>query len=100
MAKKTSKNNNLLYTARENTSPKVYDIILDLVNKDKENIAKDVMKVDYLLEYTSTCIKQKDFREARETINRVSERIKILKENGANTEYLEYLRDGIESKIK
>ncbi len=100
MAKKTSKNNNLLYTARENTSPKVYDIILDLVNKDKEDIAKDVMKVDYLLEYTSTCIKQKDFREARETINRVSERIKILKENRANTEYLEYLRDGIESKIK
>lgn len=100
MAKKTSKNNDLLYTARENTSPKVYDIILDLVNKDKENIAKDVMKVDYLLEYTSTCIKQKDFREARETINRVSERIKILKENGANTEYLEYLRNGIKDKIK
>ncbi|MBY0754690.1 hypothetical protein K5V21_04385 [Clostridium sardiniense] len=100
MAKKTSKNNDLLYTARENTSPKVYDIILDLVNKDKENIAKDVMKVDYLLEYTSTCIKQKDFREARETIDRVSERIKILKENGANTEYLEYLRDGIKNKIK
>ncbi|MGG7079341.1 hypothetical protein [Clostridium sardiniense] len=100
MAKKTSKNNDLLYTARENTSPKVYDIILDLVNKDKENIAKDVMKVDYLLEYTSTCIKQKDFREARESINRVSERIKILKENGANTEYLEYLRDGIRNKIK
>ncbi|MGG7096730.1 hypothetical protein [Clostridium sardiniense] len=100
MAKKTSKNNDLLYTARENTSPKVYDIILDLVNKNKENIAKDVMKVDYLLEYTSTCIKQKDFREARETIDRVSERIKILKENGANTEYLEYLRDGIKNKIK
>lgn len=100
MAKKTSKNNDLLYTARENTSPKVYDIILDLVNKDKENIAKDVMKVDYLLEYTSTCIKQKDFREARDTIDRVSERIKILKENGANTEYLEYLRDGIKNKIK
>ncbi|GAA0071557.1 hypothetical protein UT300003_30820 [Clostridium sardiniense] len=100
MAKKTSKNNDLLYIARENTSPKVYDIILDLVNKDKENIAKDVMKVDYLLEYTSTCIKQKDFREARESINRVSERIEILKENGANTEYLEYLRDGIKNKIK
>lgn len=100
MAKRTSKNNDLLYTARENTSPKVYDIILDLVNKDKENIAKDVMKVDYLLEYTSTCIKQKDFREARESINRVSERIEILKENGANTEYLEYLRDGIKNKIK
>ncbi|MBM7835446.1 hypothetical protein [Clostridium sardiniense] len=100
MAKKTSKNNDLLYIARENTSPKVYDIILDLVNKDKENIAKDVMKVDYLLEYTSTCIKQKDFREARESINRASERIEILKENGANTEYLEYLRDGIKNKIK
>lgn len=100
MAKKTSKNNDLLYAARENTSPKVYDIILDLVNKDKENIAKDVMKVDYLLEYTSTCIKQKDFKEARESINRVSERIEILKENGANTEYLEYLRDGIKNKIK
>lgn len=100
MAKKTSKNNDLLYAARENTSPKVYDIILDLVNRDKENIAKDVMKVDYLLEYTSTCIKQKDFREARESINRVSKRIEILKENGANTEYLEYLRDGIKNKIK
>lgn len=100
MAKKTSKNNDLLYAAKQNTSPKVYDIILDLVNRDKEDFAKDVIKVDYLLEYTSTCIKQKDFREARETINRVSERIKKLKENGANTEYLEYLRDGIKNKIK
>lgn len=100
MAKKTSKNNDLLYNAREKTSPKVYNIIIDLVNDDKEDLAKEVMKVDYILEYTSTCIKQKDFKEAKESINRASERINNLKSNGANVEYLEYLRDGIKEKIK
>lgn len=100
MAKKTSKNNDLLYNAREKTSPKVYNIIIDLVNEDKEDLAKEVMKVDYILEYTSTCIKQKDFKEAKESINRASERINNLKDNGANVEYLEYLRDGIKEKIK
>ncbi len=100
MAKKTSKNNDFLYIAREKSSKKVYDIILDLVNNDKEDLAKEVMKIDYILEYTSTCIKQKDFKEAKESINRATERINNLKDNGVNIEHLEYLRDGIKKKIK
>lgn len=58
------------------------------------------MKVDYLLEYTSICIKQKDFREARESMEKAKEKIGSLKNNGANISYLEYLREGIEKKIK
>ena len=98
--KKTSKNNDFLYRARENSSPKIYEIILDLVNDDREDLAKEVMKVDYLLEYTSICIKQKDFREARESIEKAKEKIESLKNKGANISYLEYLREGIEKKIK
>ncbi|MEG1003133.1 MAG: hypothetical protein RSD13_01700 [Clostridium sp.] len=100
MAKKTSKNNDFLYRAREKSSPKVYNVILDLVNEDREDLAKDVMKADYFLEYTSICIKQKDFREAKNSIEKAKEKINWLKENGANTDYLEYLREGIEKKIK
>ena len=98
--KKTSKNNAFLYRARENSSPKIYEIILDLVNEDREDLAKEVMKADYLLEYTSICIKQKDFREARESMEKAKEKIESLKNNGANISYLEYLREGIEKKIK
>lgn len=98
--KKTSKNNDFLYRARENSSPKIYEIILDLVNEDREELAKEVMKVDYLLEYTSICIKQKDFREARESMEKAKEKIESLRNNGVNISYLEYLREGIEKKIK
>lgn len=100
MVKKTSKNNDLLYSAREKSSPKIYEIILDLVNDDREDLAKDVMKIDYLLEYTSNCIKGKGFKEGKETIKKVEERINILKKDGVKVDYLEYLCNGIKKKLK
>ena len=100
MAKVTSKSNDFLFSVKKTTSAKIYSVLLELVNKDREDLAKLVKKVDYLMEYTSTCIKQKDFKEARETIKNVEERLKSLEEENVDTEYLRYLYDGIKKKIK
>ena len=100
MAKKNSKNNDFLKVNREYSSPKIYELLLELVNENREDLAKIVLKVDYLLEYTSTCIKQKDFREAKENIKKVEDRMKILKDNNVDTDYLDYLYEGIKKKIK
>ena len=56
--------------------------------------------MDYLLQYTSTCIKDKDFRQARDTIKIADEHIQKLKDEGVDVEYLIYLYDGIKKKIK
>ena len=48
MAKITSKNNSLLRDSRNKVSPKVYNLLLDLVNDDKEELAEIVLKIDYL----------------------------------------------------
>ena len=100
MAKVTSKSNDFLFNVKKTTSAKIYSVLLELVNKDREDLAKLVKKVDYLMEYTSTCIKQKDFKEARETIKNVEERLKSLEEENVDTEYLRYIYDGIKKKIK
>ncbi len=100
MAKKNSKNNDFLNTHRNTTSPKIYEIILDLVNEDREDLAKSVLKIDYLLEYTSNAIKQRDYVEANESIEKAKERIDALRTEGVNVEYLEYLYDGIKKKCK
>ena len=49
MAKITSKNNNLLRDSRNKVSPKVYDLLIDLVNEDREDLAEMVLKIDYLI---------------------------------------------------
>lgn len=100
MSKKSTRNNELLNSAKANTSPKIYDILLELVNEDREDLAEVVLKIDYILEYASTCIKQNDFDEARETLEKAKARIAFLKNEGANTEYLEYLYKGIDKKCK
>lgn len=100
MKKVTSKKNDFLFTAKDNTNAKIYSTLLDLVNEDREDLAREVKKVDYLLHYTSTCIKQKDFKEARFTIKNVEERINNLKKENVDVEYLEYLYEGIKKKIK
>lgn len=100
MAKKNSKNNDFLNIHRNSTSPKIYEILLELVNEDREDLAKSVLKVDYLLEYTSNAIKQRDYVEAKESIKKARERIDDLKSNGANVDYLEYLYEGISKKVK
>lgn len=100
MAKKNSKNNDFLNIHRNTTSPKIYEIILELVNQEREDLAKSVLKIDYLLEYTSNAIKQRDYVEAKESIEKAKERIDALRSEGVNVEYLEYLYDGIKKKCK
>ena len=100
MAKRTSRNTDILKDTKDTISPKVYSILVNLVNRDREDLAEDVLKIDYLLTYTSNCIKDKDFREARETIKIAKARMDKLIENDADIEHLIYLYDGIKSKIK
>jgi hypothetical protein len=100
MSRKTSKNNDLLSSVRKDTSPKIYSLLVDLVNDNKEYLADLVLKTDYLLEYSSTCIRQKDFEEAKETLSKVENRIKMLDMEKVDTEYIKYLYDGIKKKCK
>ena len=50
MAKITSRNNDLLRDSRNKVSPKVYDLLIDLVNEDREDLAEIALKIDYLIE--------------------------------------------------
>lgn len=100
MSKKNTRNNELLSSAKSSTSPKVYSMLLDLVNDDREDLAELVLKIDYLLEYASTCIKQKDFDEAREVLSGARSRIDNLKSEGSDVDYLDYLYEGIAMKCK
>ena len=100
MGRKTSKNNDLLNSVRKDTSPKIYSLLVDLVNDNREDLAEMVLKIDYLLEYSSACIRQKDFKEAKESLKRVSDRISLLDKENVDTEYIKYLYDGINKKCK
>lgn len=100
MPRKTAKSNDILYSAKEKTSPKIYEILLKLVNENREDLAKVVLRIDYLLQYASNSIKQKDFDEARESLNGAKMRIDMLKKENVDTEYIEYLYDGIYKKLK
>lgn len=100
MGRKTSKNNYLLSSVRKDTSPKVYSLLVDLVNDNREDLAEIVIKIDYLLEYTSTCIRQKDFNEAKETLKSVEARMNILDKEGVDMEHLKHLYEGIKKKCK
>ncbi|WP_291580178.1 hypothetical protein [Clostridium sp. UBA6640] len=100
MSKKSSNNNELLSNSKANSSPKIYHLLVKLVNDEREDLAELVLKVDYLLEYASRCIKQKDFTEAKEVSDKAKNRINTLKDNYVDTEYLDYLYEGIVKKIK
>lgn len=100
MAKKTSINNNFLNLAKEETSPKIYPLIARLYNEDRLDLAKLIMKIDYLLEYTSKCIKIKDYKEAKVSIKAVEDRMDILEKENVDIEYIKYLYEGIKKKIK
>jgi predicted translin family RNA/ssDNA-binding protein len=100
MTKQSSRNNDLLYNSKAKASPQIYALLIKLVNEDREALAQVVIKVDYLLEYASSCIKQKDFEEAREGLSKAKSRIDMLKSQDVNTEYLEYLYAGIAKKTK
>lgn len=98
MAKKNSRNSEILRSSKAKTSPKIYSLLVDLVNDDREDLAEVVLKIDYLLEYASSCIKQYDYEEAKESLEKAKSRIDMLKKEDANTDYLEYLYEGISKK--
>ena len=100
MAKKTSRNTDILQETKNITSPKIYHLLVKLVNENREDLAEDVLKIDYLLTYTNTCIKDKDFRQAKDTMQMVKSRMDKLIDNDINVEYLMYLYDGINSKMR
>ena len=100
MAKITSKNNSLLRDSRNKVSPTVSNLLLDLVNDDKEELAEIVLKIDYLIEYANSAVKAKDYSEALETIQRAEERIKLIKREYYDVSHLEYLIEGVKLKIK
>lgn len=100
MAKISAKSNDFLREAKKNTSTKIYSLLVDLVNDGLEELADEVIKVDYLLEYTSRAIKQKDLSEAKDSLSKAKIRIDALKEKGADTSYLDYLYEGISKKVK
>lgn len=100
MSKISAKNNELLKEVKGKTSPKVYAILLDLINKEREDLAEKVLKIDYLLDYANTCIRQKDYDEAHECAVKIKSRINKLKEETENVEHLDYLYEGLLKKIK
>ena len=100
MAKITSKNNDLLRDSKKTTSPKIYGLLCDLVNDQREDLAELVLKVDYLIEYANNAAKGKDFDEAKETLQKAEGRVKMLKREKVDVSHLEYLIEGVEKKIK
>lgn len=100
MSKITSKNNDLLRDSKQKVSSKIYSLLLDLVNDDKEDLAELVLKVDYLIGYANNAVKSRDNDEAEESIQKAEERIKMLKRQGTDIEYLEYLLEGVKKKIR
>ena len=99
MAKKTSRNTDILQETKNTTTHKIYSLLVKLVNDNREDLAEDVLKIDYLLTYANTCIKDKDYRQARDTMEMIKSRISKLIDNDVNVEYLMCLYDGLKSKL-
>ena len=100
MAKITSKHNDLLRDSRNKVTPKVYTLLMDLVNSDREDLAEMTLKIDYLIEYANSAIKAKDFSEAKDSMQRAEERIKMIKRENFDVSHLEYLIEGVKKKIR
>lgn len=100
MAKITSKKNSLLRDSRNKVSPKIYSLLMDLINDDREDLAEMTLKIDYLIEYANSSVKAKDFSEALDTIQRAEERVKMIKHDKYDVSHLEYLIEGIKKKIR
>ena len=99
MAKKTSRSTDILQKTKNTTTSKIYSLLVKLVNEDKEDLANDVLKIDYLLTYTNTCIKDKDFKQAKDTMEMIENRLHKLVDNDVDVEYLMYIYDGIKMKL-
>lgn len=95
MSKKTSRNDDFLNSYKKIASPNVYKLLLELVNEGKQDLAEQVTKADYLIEYFNTCVKKRDYTEAKETLERINARLAKLKSQGVDVSYLEYFCDHI-----
>jgi hypothetical protein len=100
MPKKSAKNNDLLREVKDKTTPQVYALILNLVNEDREDMAELVVKIDYLFDYTNTCIRDKDFNEAKECLQKAKVRMDKLRDEKIQIEHLEYLYEGIINRMR
>ncbi len=100
MPKITSRNNDFLKHYKNRTSEKIYNLLVELMNEDRSDLAEMVTKIDYLLEYSSNSIKLRDYREAREALSKAKDRIDKLRSEGGDTKHLDYLYEGIIKKCK
>lgn len=100
MPKITSKNNDLLRDSKQKVSPKIYSLLLDLTNDNREDLAELVLKIDYLIEYANNAVKGRDNDEAQESIQKAEERIKMLRRQDVDVSHIEYLLEGIKKKIR
>lgn len=102
MAKITSRNNDFLKMHRNSTSPKVYSLLLELINDDREDLANEVIKIDYLVDYFNTCIKKRDKKEGKETLDRINARLSKLEKEGIDTSHFKTLCENIlkNNKVK
>lgn len=100
MTKKNSRNNDFLNKYRENTTPKIYSLLVDLINDEKKDLAELVVKADYLIDYANTCIKQKDFEEGREALEGAKNRIEKLNKEQIDISHLLYLYEGAIKRCK
>jgi phage shock protein A len=70
------------------------------IASNREDLAEVVLRIDNLMKYASTCTRQRDYNEAKEGLTKAKSRIDMLKDEGVDTEYLEYLYEGIAKKAK
>ncbi|WP_426347975.1 hypothetical protein ACPWSR_09385 [Alloiococcus sp. CFN-8] len=99
MARKNTRNSKLLFNSKDITSPKVYAFLVKLVNDDREDLAEKALKIDYLLNYAQSCLKQKDKMEARSALDNALTRMNELTSQGYEPEHLKYIYDGIVKKL-
>ena len=102
MAKQTSKNNDFLNKYKDNTSPKVYNLLVSLMNENKEKEAKEVTRLDYLITYFNSLAKGRNKKEIKEIGESINERITSLKKKNIDISYLEEVYEKIikENKVK
>lgn len=100
MARKNARNNELLSSARPNVHTKVYTLMLELVNEDRDDLAEAVLKIDNLLHLAISCIRDRSFKEAKETLVNVKNRMDSIKQEGVDTEYFDEIYEGLIKGIK
>lgn len=100
MVRKNARNNELLSSARPNVHTKVYELMLQLVNEDREDLAEAVLKIDNLLHLSISCIRDRSFNEAKQALSNVKNRMDAIKQEGVDTQYFDEIYEGLIKGIK